>query len=139
MLTSFQKNILLTMGACRALVGVTTWIFPELSSQLLRIPNATAKERGGEQGILVARLFGSRDFAVGALLCRLLLQPTINLLILENLLQVGIIIDFMDVIAASIAYSRNVIDTLSFVIAGIGAACFVGMGIFGLPTKIIVR
>mmetsp|Transcript_9544 Transcript_9544/g.10056 ORF Transcript_9544/g.10056 Transcript_9544/m.10056 type:complete len:116 (-) Transcript_9544:3-350(-) len=111
----------LTLGGIRLVVGLLTWILPNISAKVFGL------KKPDDVQILAWRLFASRETAL-ALLTLTTTSPETTTLIL----QTGILIDLADAFATLITYSRSSISSYAGVAVGIGALFFAGLGYLAL-------
>lgn len=108
----------LTMAAARVGAGALTWVNPELSAKAFGIR--------GEQSEYTARLFGSRDVALGLAV----LSP--NRAVRRNALRMGILIDAFDCAAGVMESKRGKLTPVGSALLVGGAAAFVVLGAIAL-------
>lgn len=122
--------LLYTMGVLRAAAGGLTLVSPGLSTSLFGLGSGVDEVSGA---VMAGRLFGVRDLVLGAALLHVTDSHT-----LRTLLQMGLIIDSVDVLsylvtqATSDATSKTRAPfglTAHVTVAG-GAAAFVAIGAY---------
>jgi hypothetical protein len=120
--TTAEKNTATTfMSVVRMFAGGITWASPAISSRLFGLG---AIAPGGSPG-LVARLFGIRDFVLGAAVHHP--DPSVR----KAVLQAGIVCDSADVVASLIAVRAGAPKT-ALLGATAGAGLFAAIGIVAL-------
>jgi len=120
--TTAEKHPATTiMSVIRMFAGGFTWASPKLSSRLFGLG---AIAPGGSPG-LVARLFGIRDFVLGAAVHHP--DPSVR----KAVLQAGIVCDSADVVASLIAVRAGAPKT-ALLGATAGAGLFVAIGLTAL-------
>lgn len=111
--------ILSLFGSSRAIVGAISWLAPTLGLSLF----VTPKPEANTSTILVTRLFGVRDFVLGASL----LYVT-NPEVLRYVIQMGVVVDTLDVIGSLLIYKDMHIRAKLSLTAG--AAIFSVLGLY---------
>jgi hypothetical protein len=109
------------LSALRMLVGAGTWAAPGLSWRTFGL----GPLQGGASTMLVGRLFGVRDLALGAAVQHP--DPGVR----RAALQIGVAVDAVDVVATLLAVRRGAPKATLLLVAG-GAALFVGLGLAAL-------
>lgn len=112
------------MSVLRMFAGAISWVSPALSSRAFGLGTIAA---GGSPG-LVARLFGIRDFVLGAAVHHP--DPGVR----KAVLQAGIVCDSADVVASLIAVRAGAPKT-TLLGATAGAALFVALGASALKSS----
>ncbi len=119
-------NVRTVIGALRVGIGLFAWFNPSQTEELFGLakdPTPATSER-----IVMSRLLGIRELVLGGALL-VARHPEAKRLVL----QMGIVSDSADAIAAAIGY-KNGISTTGLIRTG-GAACFgVLLGAYGLST-----
>jgi len=120
MARSLSLPIPLTMAATRIGAGVLTYAQPQLAAKLFGIKS------GEKSSAYTARLFGSRDVALGlAVLSR---NPAIR----RSTLRLGVLVDTCDAVAAVLeTRKRGLTPAGSALLIG-GAATFAALGVLAL-------
>jgi len=120
--TTIEKHPAATvMSVIRMFAGGFTWASPAISSRLFGLG---AIAPGGSPG-LVARLFGIRDFVLGAAVRHP--DPSVR----KAVLQAGVVCDSADVVASLIAVRAGAPKT-ALLGATAGAGLFVAIGLTAL-------
>ncbi|MTD43224.1 hypothetical protein GKE82_02610 [Conexibacter sp. W3-3-2] len=109
----------LALGATRALVGLAAWTAPDQTVTVFGID----RERHDR---FVSRLFGARDFALGASV--LAADPQH----LRAATTVGVLVDSVDAIAGFDEYRRGTLSTRAFVLGPCGAVLLAVLGVLVL-------
>ena len=117
-------NPIIGLSVGRMLVGVLFFLRPDLAGRLM---GQDVKQN--PELALGARLFGSRDFALGA--ATLLAKGTAR----RNLIVAGIAVDAADAAAAGIGTTDRSIKPLPAALLGGVALMAVGQGILALRKK----
>ena len=112
------------LSVLRMLVGAGTWAAPGLSWRTFGLGPLA----GGAPTMLVGRLFGVRDLALGAAVQHS--NPDVR----RAALQIGVAVDAVDIVATLLAVRRGAPKATLLLIAG-GAALFVGLGLSALADE----
>lgn len=110
----------LTMAVTRVGAGVLTYANPELSAKVSGIKG------GSESSAYTARLFGSRDAALG------LAVLSGNRSVRRNALRMGVVIDALDCAAAVMDAKRGKLTAAGSALLIGGAAAFAVLGVVAL-------
>lgn len=124
--SNLPLNILVTG---RFLVGVSTLIAPLAAAPFFGIP--LNREAG-----LLGRLFGSRDlllalgslYDIGSLPSLVTAAPVAS----RTIIQLGMIVDAIDVISGAVEWFRGDLTDFGFVLGSGGAAVLVGLAVSAL-------
>ncbi|MBA3742508.1 hypothetical protein [Sporichthya sp.] len=108
----------LTMAVTRVGAGVLTYANPELSAKVFGIK--------GDSSAYTARLFGSRDAALGLAV----LSP--NRSVRRNALRMGVVIDALDCAAAVMDAKRGKLTAAGSALLVGGAFAFAVLGVVAL-------
>lgn len=106
----------MALGTTRALVGVSSWLAPDTAMRAFGVdPDRSDR--------FVGRLFGARDFALGATLLRADTQQ------LRAVARIGVAVDLVDAVAGIDEYRRGTMSTWALVSGAGGAALLAAMGV----------
>lgn len=114
-----NTKIIYFLSVTRIIVGIMSWIIPEISLTLFGFQKLMPM---GDSG-LITRLFGVRDFILGSSLLYLAQKNKINSETGQFVIMQGIIVDSIDVFAALIAFIQGY-SLHGLILSGGGALLF---------------
>lgn len=117
-----QRTLIRVFAALRFATGVTAWLAPTKTARWMGLGS-------GRQQPLTAQLFGSRELTLAAAI----MDPSPQLR--ARALQLGLLVDGLDVLAAAGGIRRSTLSTPGAVIAGGGAALFAVLGVAALAIE----
>lgn len=120
-MTSTQSSPLIrTFFALRFATGAAAWLAPNKTGRLIGL-------NAGRDQPFTTQLFGSRELTLA-----LAITDSGSPQLQERALQMGLLTDLLDVIAAARGIRARTLSPTGAVIAGGGAALFAGLGIAAL-------
>jgi hypothetical protein len=124
-MTTSKRALILTFAALRFTTGAAAWLAPNKTARLLGLGSK-------HQQPFTAQLFGSRELTLA-----LAITDSASPQLRHRALQLGLLVDALDVIAAVGGIRRGTLPTRAAVLTGGGAALFAGLGLAGLtsPTR----
>ncbi|RAU99979.1 hypothetical protein DQP58_02050 [Mycobacterium colombiense] len=111
-----------TFAALRFATGVTAWAVPVKAARLFGLA-------GAEQQPFTTQLFGSRELTLALAVTDA--SPRLR----TRALQLGLLTDALDVIAALRGIQRQTLPPAGALITGGGAALFLGLGLAALANQ----
>lgn len=117
-----QRTLIRVFAALRFATGVSAWLAPTKTARWMGLGS-------GRQQPLTAQLFGSRELTLAAAI----MDPSPQLR--ARALQLGLLVDGLDVLAAAGGIRRSTLSTPGAVIAGGGAALFAVLGVAALAIE----
>jgi hypothetical protein len=110
-------------AALRFATGAASWLAPNASARLFGIGSA-------HQQRFVAQLFGARELTLA-----LAITDTASPQLRSRALQLGLLADTLDVIAAIDGVRHHTLPPRGAIVAGGGAALFAALGLAALATQ----
>jgi hypothetical protein len=114
-----QRALIRVFAALRFATGVSAWLAPTKTARLLGLGS-------DHQQPLTAQLFGSRELTLAMAIMDT--SPQLR----TRALQLGLLVDSLDVLAAVGGVRRHTLSASGAVFAGGGAALFAGLGMVAL-------
>lgn len=121
-MTTSTRTLIPTFAALRFTTGVAAWLAPNATARLLGLGS-------NHQQPFTTQLFGSRELTLA-----LAITDSASPRLRQRALQLGLLVDALDVIAALGGVRRGTLPTRAAVLAGGGAALFAGLGLAALTT-----
>jgi len=121
-MTTPTKALIPTFAALRFTTGVAAWPAPNATARLLGLGS-------NHQQPFTTQLFGSRELTL-ALAITDAASPRLR----QRALQLGLLVDALDVVAALGGVRNGTLPTRGAVLAGGGAALFAALGAAALTT-----
>jgi hypothetical protein len=119
-MTTPTRALIPTFAALRFTTGAAAWLAPNATARLLGLGS-------NHQPPFTTQLFGSRELTLA-----LAITDSASPRLRHRALQLGLLVDSLDVIAALGGMRRGTLPTRGAVLAGGGAALFAGLGIAAL-------
>jgi hypothetical protein len=110
-------------AALRLATGVSAWVVPDKTARLFGLGS-------GHQQPFTTQLFGSRELTLA-----LAITDTASPQLRSRALQLGLLADALDVIAALRGIRRGTLSPTGAIVAGGGAALFAGLGVAALAAQ----
>ena len=121
--TPNNRALIATFAALRFATGAASWLAPNASARLFGLGSA-------HQQTFVTQLFGSRELTLA-----LAITDTASPQLRSRALQLGLLADALDVIAAIRGFQRHTLALRGAIVAGGGAALFAALGLAALATQ----
>jgi hypothetical protein len=121
-MTTSTRALIPTFAALRFTTGVAAWLAPNATARLLGLGS-------NQQQPFTTQLFGSRELTLA-----LAITDSASPQLRQRALQLGLLVDSLDVVAALGGVRRGTLPPRAAVLAGGGAALFAGLGIAALTT-----
>lgn len=115
-----NATLLSSFVALRFGTGLIAWLAPHTTSRLMGL--------GTAQQPLTAQLFGSRELTLAVSVAASTSSPLLR----SRALQLGVLVDGLDVLAAVRGISAGTLSKRGLLVSGGGAAVFAAMGIAAL-------
>lgn len=115
-MTTPNSALIRTFSALRFTTGLLAWLAPDATARLLGLG-------ADRQQPFTTQLFGSRELTLAAAITDSA-SPQLH----TRALQLGLLVDVLDMIAALRGMRRRTLSTRGAVITGGGAALFAGLG-----------
>jgi hypothetical protein len=112
-----------TFATLRFATGVVAWVAPSTAARLFGLGP-------GKQQPLTAQLFGSRELTLA-----MAITDTASPQLRTRALQLGLLVDTLDVIAALRGVRRRTLSPAGALLTGGGAALFAGLGVAALAAQ----
>jgi hypothetical protein len=109
-----------TFAALRFTTGLVAWLAPDTTASLLGLGS-------DRQQPFTTQLFGSRELTLA-----MAITDSASPQLRTRALQLGLLVDTLDVIAALRGIRRRTLSTRGVVLTGGGAALFAGLGLAAL-------
>jgi hypothetical protein len=109
-----------TFAALRFTTGLVAWLAPDTTASLLGLGS-------DRQQPFTTQLFGSRELTLA-----MAITGSASPQLRTRALQLGLLVDTLDVIAALRGIRRRTLSTRGVVLTGGGAALFAGLGLAAL-------
>ncbi|OBJ07408.1 hypothetical protein A5624_22535 [Mycobacterium sp. 1482292.6] len=122
MTTTPNSALIPTFAALRFATGVAAWAAPNRAARLFGL--ATARQQP-----FITQLFGSRELTLALAVTDA--SPRLR----TRALQLGLLTDALDVIAALRGIRRQTLPPAGAVVTGGGAALFLGLGLAALANQ----
>lgn len=122
MTTAPNRVLIPTFAALRFATGVTAWAAPAKAARLFGLA-------GAERQPFTTQLFGSRELTLALAVTDA--SPRLR----TRALQLGLLTDALDVVAALRGVQRRTLPPAGAVITGGGAALFLGLGLAALANQ----
>lgn len=120
-MTSTQSSSLIrTFFVLRFATGVAAWFAPNTTGRLIGL-------NAGRDQPFTTQLFGSRELTLA-----LAITDSASPMLRKRALQMGLLTDLLDVIAAIRGINARTLSPTGAILAGGGAALFAGLGIAAL-------
>jgi hypothetical protein len=117
-----QRTLIRVFTALRFATGVSAWLAPTKTARGMGLGS-------DRQQPLTAQLFGSRELTLaGAIMDQ---SPKLR----TRALQLGLLVDGLDVLAAAGGVRRSTLRTRGTIVAGGGAALFAVLGVAALALE----
>lgn len=110
-------------AALRLATGVGAWVVPDKAARLFGLGS-------GHQQPFTTQLFGSRELTLA-----LAITDTASPQLRSRALQLGLLADALDVIAALRGIRRGTLSPTGAIVTGGGAALFAGLGVAALAAQ----
>ena len=110
-------------AALRLATGVSAWVVPDKAARLFGLGS-------GHQQPFTTQLFGSRELTLA-----LAITDTASPQLRSRALQLGLLADALDVIAALRGIRRGTLSPTGAIVTGGGAALFAGLGVAALAAQ----
>ncbi len=123
MTKTMNSTLVSTFAALRFATGAAAWLVPDKTSHLLGLGTRN-------QQPFTTQLFGSRELTLALAIT----EPTAPQL-RTRALQLGLLVDALDVIAALRGTQRGTLPARPAILAGGGAALFAGLGLAALANE----
>jgi hypothetical protein len=114
-----QRALIRVFAGLRFATGASAWLAPTKTARMMGLGS-------DHQQPLTAQLFGSRELTLAAAI----MDPSPQLR--TRALQLGLLVDVLDVLAAVGGIRRRRLSTPGAVVAGGGAALFAVLGVMAL-------
>jgi hypothetical protein len=114
-----QRTLIRVFAALRFATGVSAWLAPTTTARMMGLGS-------DRQQPFTAQLFGSRELTLAAAI----MDPSPQLR--TRAIQLGLLVDGLDVLAAARGVRRGTLSTPGTVVAGGGAALFAVLGVMAL-------
>ena len=121
-MTTSKRALILTFAALRFTTGAAAWLAPNKTARLLGLGSKY-------QQPFTTQLFGSRELTLA-----LAITDSASPQLRHRALQLGLLVDALDVIAAVGGIRRGTLPTRAAVLTGGGAALFAGLGVAALAS-----
>ena len=119
-----NRNALIRIfAALRFTTGVAAWLAPNTTGRLIGL-------NSGRDQPLTTQLFGSRELTLAVAI-----TDTASPRLQTRALQLGLLTDLLDVIAAVRGVRARTLSTTGAILAGGGAALFAGLGVAALKGR----
>lgn len=119
-----NRNVLIrTFAALRFTTGIAAWLAPNTTGRLIGLS-------AGRDQPLTTQLFGSRELTLAVAI-----TDTASPRLQTRALQLGLLTDLMDVIAAARGVRARTLSATGAIVAGGGAALFAGLGVAALTRR----
>ena len=112
-----------TFAALRFATGIGAWLAPGKAARLFGLGS-------GNQQPFTTQLFGSRELTLA-----MAITDTASPQLRTRALQLGLLVDTLDIIAALRGLRRHTLSPVGAVVTGGGAALFAGLGVTALTTQ----
>ncbi|MBB2992787.1 hypothetical protein FHR72_004291 [Mycolicibacterium iranicum] len=112
--------IIRTFAALRFATGVAAWLAPNATGRLIGL-------NSGRDQPFTTQLFGSRELTLAVAI-----TDTVSPQLQTRALQLGLLTDVLDVIAAVRGVRARTLSSTGALVAGGGAALFAGLGVVAL-------
>lgn len=119
-MTTSTRALIPTFAALRFTTGVAAWLAPNKTARLLGLGS-------NHQQPFTTQLFGSRELTLA-----LAITDSASPQLRHRALQLGLLVDALDVVAAVGGIRRGTLPTRAAVLTGGGAALFAGLGLAAL-------
>lgn len=116
------RALIPTFAALRFTTGAAAWLAPAKTARLLGLGSK-------HQQPFTTQLFGSRELTLA-----LAITDSASPQLRHRALQLGLLVDALDVIAAVGGVRRGTLPTRAAVLTGGGAALFAGLGVAALAS-----
>ncbi|MGK2903110.1 MAG: hypothetical protein ACSLE7_09600 [Mycobacterium sp.] len=119
-----QRSMLIgTLAALRFTTGIAAWMVPNTAGRLIGLSS-------GHDQPFTTQLFGSRELTLAVAITDAA-SPRLQ----ERALQLGLLTDVLDVIAAVRGVRARTLSATGAIVAGGGAALFAGLGVAALNAQ----
>ncbi|OBB91919.1 hypothetical protein A5719_14150 [Mycolicibacterium peregrinum] len=119
-----NRNVLIrTFAALRFTTGIAAWLAPNTTGRLIGLS-------AGRDQPLTTQLFGSRELTLAVAI-----TETASPRLQTRALQLGLLTDLLDVIAAARGIRARTLSPTGAIVAGGGAALFAGLGVAALTSR----
>ncbi|MCP3811481.1 hypothetical protein ACP6C7_20955 [Mycolicibacterium septicum] len=116
-----NRNVLIRIfAALRFTTGIAAWLAPNTTGRLIGL-------NSGRDQPLTTQLFGSRELTLAVAI-----TDTASPRLQTRALQLGLLTDLLDVIAAVRGVRARTLSATGAILAGGGAALFAGLGVAAL-------
>ncbi|MDF3335899.1 hypothetical protein P3H80_00615 [Mycolicibacterium septicum] len=116
-----NRNVLIRIfAALRFTTGIAAWLAPNTTGRLIGL-------NSGRDQPLTTQLFGSRELTLAVAI-----TDTASPRLQTRALQLGLLTDLLDVIAAVRGVRARTLSASGAILAGGGAALFAGLGVAAL-------
>jgi hypothetical protein len=116
-----NRNVLIRIfAALRFTTGIAAWLAPNTTGRLIGL-------NSGRDQPLTTQLFGSRELTLAVAI-----TDTASPRLQTRALQLGLLTDVLDVIAAVRGVRARTLSATGAILAGGGAALFAGLGVAAL-------
>lgn len=112
-----------TLAALRFTTGIAAWMVPNTAGRLIGLSS-------GHDQPFTTQLFGSRELTLAVAITDAA-SPRLQ----ERALQLGLLTDVLDVIAAVRGVRARTLSATGAIVAGGGAALFAGLGVAALNAQ----
>ena len=123
MTSAHDSTLVRTFAALRFATGVAAWLAPNKTGRLMGLS-------AGHDQPFTAQLFGSRELT----LALAIIEP-VSPQLRTRALQLGLLVDTLDVIAAVRGIRGHTLSATGAIVAGGGAALFASLGIAVLSVQ----
>lgn len=123
MTRSPNSMLIAAFAAMRFAVGAGSWLAPAASARFFGLGSEN-------QQPFITQLFGSRDLALA-----IAITDTTSPQLRTRALQLGVLADTLDTIAALRGISRHTLSTRGAILGGGGAVFFAGLGLAALAAQ----
>jgi hypothetical protein len=118
-----NRTLISSFAALRFATGVSAWLAPGKTARLFGLGS-------DRQQPFTTQLFGSRELALA-----LAITDTASPQLRTRALQLGLLVDILDVVAAIGGIRRQTLSPTGAVVTGGGAALFAGLGLAALTAQ----
>ncbi|OLO99179.1 hypothetical protein BVU76_27080 [Mycolicibacterium porcinum] len=119
-----NRNVLIrAFAALRFTTGIAAWLAPNTTGRLMGLS-------AGRDQPLTTQLFGSRELTLAVAI-----TDTASPRLQTRALQLGLLTDLLDVVAAARGIRARTLSTTGAIVAGGGAALFAGLGVAALTSR----
>ena len=123
MSSAHNSALIPIFAALRLATGVSAWVVPDKAARLFGLGF-------GHQQPFTTQLFGSRELTLA-----LAITDTASPQLRTRALQLGLLADALDVIAALRGIRRGTLSPTGAIVTGGGAALFAGLGVAALAAQ----